>query len=432
MARGRALRAISFLWLGSLAGAGCAFLAQVILARVLGTEDFGVFASALATVTLLVPLAGFGVAPFWLKVFGVEGWQARRWWPGSFRFVGLSTLAVLALLALWGSLGPHAEPTKVALYLMSLYVLGQVALELVSSKLQLEERYSLLAVWQFLPHFCRLLCVGVGAWWFNQAFGFFDAVSIYAFISLVLFIVGAAILFGMARGGLALVGHGSPGVHGSEPGFVAAPTARQVASASWPFGAAGLFYLIYFQSSIILLAYLDSDSAAGVYNTAFIIMAAVYLFPSVIYQKFLLPKIHRWSTTDPDMMLHTFRRGNAYMLVFGILAMILLWANSWWAIPLLFGSEYSEAVMILNILALAAPIRFLASSVGSVLVTRNHMTRKVRYMASVAGFSVALNVALIPAFGIWAAAGVAVMGDALLLAFYFHAAKKYVFPEAIV
>src|SRR5690554_4522989 len=151
MTRRNAVRAISFLWLGSLAGAGCAFLTQVVLARVLGPNTFGIFASALATVTLLVPLAGFGVAPFWLKVFGEEGWQARRWWPGSFRFVCVSTLVVLISLALWAGFGPHDDAMSLSLWLLLAYVMGQVVVELVSSKLQLEEKYIRLAIWQFSP-----------------------------------------------------------------------------------------------------------------------------------------------------------------------------------------------------------------------------------------------------------------------------------------
>src|SRR5690554_2189477 len=207
MTRRNAVRAISFLWLGSLAGAGCAFLTQVVLARVLGPNTFGIFASALATVTLLVPLAGFGVAPFWLKVFGEEGWQARRWWPGSFRFVCVSTLVVLISLALWAGFGPHGALMQSALFLMLVYVLGQVVLELVSSKFQLEEQYALLAIWQFLPHFLRLVFVALGAWWFNQTFGLLEAVSVYTVISLILFLAGAWILVRMHKGDFFLAGH---------------------------------------------------------------------------------------------------------------------------------------------------------------------------------------------------------------------------------
>ncbi|MBV1951456.1 MAG: oligosaccharide flippase family protein, partial [Cycloclasticus sp.] len=58
---------VSLLWVSSLLGAACAFFTQVILARKLGPTEFGVFATAFAMVTLVVPLAGFGVAQYWMK-----------------------------------------------------------------------------------------------------------------------------------------------------------------------------------------------------------------------------------------------------------------------------------------------------------------------------------------------------------------------------
>jgi Polysaccharide biosynthesis protein len=80
----QAAKAISLWWLGSLRGAGLAFLTQVILARRLGPSAFGVFASALATVTLLVPLAGFGMMHYSPEVVDEEGWGVMRGLPPLF------------------------------------------------------------------------------------------------------------------------------------------------------------------------------------------------------------------------------------------------------------------------------------------------------------------------------------------------------------
>ena len=55
------------------------FLTQTLLARELGPAAYGLFASSLVTVTMIAPLAGFGLTQFRLKVYGVEGWAAHRW-----------------------------------------------------------------------------------------------------------------------------------------------------------------------------------------------------------------------------------------------------------------------------------------------------------------------------------------------------------------
>lgn len=58
------MRAVSMLWVCSLIGAALSFLTQVALARILQPAGYGAFAAALATASLLTPLAGFGIAGF--------------------------------------------------------------------------------------------------------------------------------------------------------------------------------------------------------------------------------------------------------------------------------------------------------------------------------------------------------------------------------
>ena len=417
-----AVKAISFLWIGSLLGAGFAFLTQVVMARTLGATDFGIFSSALAAVTLLIPLAGFGVAPFWLKAFGEEGWGARRWWRGSFRFIGASTSLVILALAAWGFWGPHDERMSLVVLMLLFYVLGQLALELVGSRFQLEERYIALALWQFLPHFARLIFVVIAWVAFSSAFNLYDAALIYSSVSVMLFLIGLYFLLRMYRGDFQLKGHGAPAASAE----LKTPSIVRVGQESWPFGTAGVFYLLYFQSAVILLNYLSGPEAAGNYNVAFVVMAAVYLFPSVVYQKFLLPKIHRWANSDPDLLTESYNRGNIYMLMFGVAATLVIWLCSTWSIPLLFGEKFDEAVLVLNVLATAAPIRFLATSVGAVLVTRDNMRRKVMYMGSVAVFNLAMNTVMIPLHGVIGAAITTILSDTLLLILYFFSVRKHV------
>jgi len=183
------LKAVSFLWLGSLTGAGFAFLTRVLLARELGKADFGIFAAALSTVTLLSPLAGFGVQGFWLKIFGQEGAHAVRWLPGSFRFVKLSTGFVVLTLCGWAMWGPHDPITSIILLILSLYIPGQLAIDLVSGKLQLEERYISLALWQLLPHLARMLLVG-GVALVNSRLKINAVAYSYSAVAMVFFLPG--------------------------------------------------------------------------------------------------------------------------------------------------------------------------------------------------------------------------------------------------
>ena len=427
MGKKQAVKAISLLWLGSILGAGCAFFTQVLLARKLGPADLGIFAAALGVVMLVAPLASFGVGGFWLKAFGQEGWQAVRWLRGSLKYALVTTCLVLAALLAWAALGPHDVTTRGLLIVLSTYLLGQVAVELVSAKLQLEERYLALAIWQFLPHLLRLLLVFMLVLAMTELMTLWNIAYVYAVISIGVFILGAFFMWRMYCGQLALEGHGEKNVHAEQP--VATASMREVIVQSWPFGLAGVFYLIYFQSDIILLKYITGDEAAGVYNVAFVIMAAVYMLPSVVYQKFLLPKVHRWASHDRERFYQVYRMGNWMMLILGLLAMLVIWLLAPWGVRLLFSDSYMGAVLPLSILALAAPIRFVATSVGSTLVTHEHMRRKVWFMAVTAIINIILNIILIPKYGMSGAAIATVISDVGLLLLYICSAKYHVFAK---
>lgn len=426
MEKKQAVKAVSLLWLGAILGAGCAFVIQVLLARELGPADLGIFAAALGMITLVAPLASFGVGSFWLKAFGQEGWQAVRWLRGSLRYTLLTMFLVLLLLFAWATLGPHDETTRGLLIVLSTYLLGQVAVELVSAKLQLEERYLILALWQFLPHFLRLLLVGMLAV-LGSLMTPNNVAYAYALISIGVFVIGAVLLWRMFRGQLALKGHGELKVNIFP--FSSLSSMRLVAAKSWPFGLVGVFYLVYFQSDIILLKYIIGDEAAGIYNVAFVIIAAVYILPGVIYQKYLLPKIHRWAEHDREMFYRVYRTGNKVMLVLGLLAMLAIWVLAPWGLPFMFGIKYQDSVLIVIILGLAAPARFFSSSTGAALSTQRHLMAKLYIMAMAAMINLTLNVVLIPIYGVVGAAATTVATE-VLIAFTMQVyARRYIFAD---
>ena len=423
-----AAKAITLLLLGSFLGAGFAFVTQVILARLLGPADLGVFAAALATVTLLTPLAGFGVAQFWLKAFGAEGWGAIRWLKTSIRFVTISSVAAFALLIIWSFISPNDDESRFVLLILSFYMLGQVSVELVSAKFQLEEKYIYLSLWQLLPHFLRLLLVFIMVYFVTDPIQVHTVAYLYTSVSIASVVAGLYALINMQSGNFSLKGHAQT-TSAYENNSKENPSVTDVIAESWPFGLAGFFQLIYFQSGVILVKYIAGEDAAGLYNVAFTVVAAMYLLPGVIYQKFLLPKLHRWSNHNRERFYQVYRQGNRVMLLLGTLIMIGLWATSNWMIPFLFGDDYADSVFLLNTLAISVPIMFIAFNAGATLVTQNHMRKKVQFMAVAAILNIMFNLIMIPIYGAIGAAVASVLSNAVLACCFYYASKKFVFSD---
>lgn len=418
----RAIKSVSLLWMGSLLGSGSTFIIYMILARELGVEQFGLFSSAFSMVTILSILAGFGVAQSWLKHFGKEGWQATRWLPSSFRLVSFYIVFVLVILFIWAYFGPHDDVTKEILYIFSVFIIGQMVIELVSVKLQLEEKYFTLAFWQLLPNFSRLVFVASFIYLFSISLEVTQLAYIYTGIALVFIIIGIYQLHHMNQNNFDLKGHGE-----RKNAEVIIPNTKETFSHSWAFGLAGVFAFIYLQSDIIMVKYMVGNSEAGYYNAAFVIITAILMFPAVLYSKFLLPKYHRWANHDKAKFYEVYQKGNIAMLISGIIIMFCVLFLSNFFIPIIFGDGYENTIILLKILSLTLPFYFVAYSVGATLVTNEHMKLKIKLMGFVAFVNIVLNILLIPKYAASGAAIATLLSNILLLLLYYRVAQQNVF-----
>ena len=412
------IKNISFLWMGSILGAGLAFLTQVYIARILGPREFGAFSSSLIFINILVPLAGFGIPQFWLRVYGSEGKAAVRWLRSSVQLGTICTIISLIIIILWSEIGNHEADFKKIIYLLTPFLVGQVALEYLTSKLQLEEKYISLITWQLLPHATRLILITTTSITMEGNADISTLGMIYAATGAVMLLIATLGIYGMRSHKFKPAGH-----HHYLPSPTTQATLKTAAIESAPFALAGIFHLIYFQGAIIFLKEILGSNEAGLYNAAFLIISGVYLFPSAIYQKYMLPKIHRWANHNQELYLRSYKVGNIYMLTFGGIFLAITWLLSPSIINTLFGEDFKESIQILKYLSLCIPIRFLATSVGSLLVTHAHMQNKVKIMFATALTNIALNLALIPEFGIKGALWATIICESMLLLGYYIAAK---------
>lgn len=429
MEKRKLLKYVPLLWFSSILGGACTFLIQVLLARQLTPNDFGIFSASYSFVSLFLPLAGFGVAQLWLKVYGNEGYAAKRWVKASLRLVAINSLMVVSLILLWAILGPNNSSSQYVLSLLVLHMIGLVILELMIAKYQLEGRFTLISYWQFFPNLLRLIFL-LSIALITQV-NLEQASLVYACIGLGLIVVGVRQLYGMFCGHLYLE------IQDTQSYNEMGKTLRvsdidsirlsSVFDKAWPFGFAAFFQLIYYQSDIILLKYLAGNDVAGVYNVAFVVLAVVFILPSVIYQKFLMPKIHYWANHENDLLLMAYRKGKKYMLILGVSSCLIIAGTSSYIVLWLFGSEYLGAEVLLNILVWSIPFVFMSYNSGAVLITKHHVYRKVKYMGVVAMLNVILNVIFIPFYGAEGAAMTTVASNFILFCLYSFAMKRYVF-----
>ncbi|MBD3795880.1 MAG: oligosaccharide flippase family protein, partial [Epsilonproteobacteria bacterium] len=323
---------------------------------------------------------------------------------------------------IWAYFGPHDEVTKSILFVLSLFIIGQMIIELINAKLQLEEKYPMLALWQLLPNLSRLVFIASLVYLFSISLEVTQIAFIYAGVAVIFIAIGIYQLYQMSQNKLDLKGHGEKKIV-----EITTPGIKETFSHSWAFGLAGVFAFIYLQSDIIMVKYMAGNSEAGYYNASFVIITSILIFPSVLYSKFLMPKYHRWANYEKEKFYEVYKKGNIVMFISGTVIMLCVLVLSDFFIPLIFGNEYESSISLLKILSLTLPVYFVAYSVGATLVTNEHMKLKVKLMGSVALVNIVLNFVLISVYGASGAAVATVASNLLLLLLYYKAAHDKVF-----
>lgn len=408
----------------SLAGAGfLAFLTQVLLGYSLTVEDFGILSTALSIVVIVAAAVGFGLSNVWLLVFGQDSWKAFPWVKQSLKFLmfwGPFVLAIMWTVLIW--VEEDSRLLSLLWWLQAMIIL-QVVVELQGARLQLEARYMALSLWQILPHLGRL-CVAVVV--YASSVASIDMIGKgFCAVSLILIVVSGYSLLTLTPLHLRLVGHKRPSAASSE--IASAVTSYLgLVRLAWPYATTALLVMVYGRIEIVFLGSITSPRAAGIYSIAVAFLLVAFLVPQAIYQKFLLPKIHRWFHSDWEKFLRVYRFGCATMAILGLIGTLVTYWLGESLVHVFFGEKYQESARVLSLLSVCILFRFLSTSVESALMSGDYRKQRVYCQALSTLISVPCAYLLISKYGIEGAMINRIITEVTLLGGFLFASSRYV------
>jgi O-antigen/teichoic acid export membrane protein len=419
----RSTSALAVLFTGALSFSVLAFLTQMLLTRQLPVGDVGLVAALLTVINFLTPLATAGVNYFVLQSFGREGQTAMRWLSSCTRLAATATLfSSIALVFYVLQRGSDGRAGTVWILCTSVpMLLGQVLAELSSGSFQIEGRYTCLSAWQGITQTGRFGVVVVTA----ASAASLNGILVGYAIEGVLTAVASILLLNDFRQRNMRQWQDRAGPIGDHV-TTACPTLQQTARQSLPFALMTMFYVLYFQGPIVTLEWLDGGIAAGIYNSAFLIICAMSIVPTIIYMKFLLPKICQWAEHDRIVFRAAFHAGVPMMMLAGLGLMVLVMSLGSWLLPVLFGRSYAAGVPALMILAVSIPVRFIQSVYSSLFIAADDMVRKVWYLAISGIVGATLSLCLVPQFGINGAAAATLLAEICLLVLHIDGAARFI------
>lgn len=180
---------------------------------------------------------------------------------------------------------------------------------------------------------------------------------------------------------------------------------------TWTLPLAGTLVVnqLYFRLDLLLLSALSGARDVALYGLAYKVIEALILLPSYVMVT-LLPELARIS--DQARLRELMLQAVGVMRVLAVGMLLLVGAYAPTLVDLVGGQRYADAALPLQILMVGVAISYQNAPFGHALIARDRQQDLFRLSVLVLVLNLALNVALIPKFGVGGAAAAVVLSEA--------------------
>lgn len=409
------MQSILYLIFSVFISAGSGFLVQLYLAKKLSVYDYGIYTSIINLINLIAPLIAFGVSSFLLRAYSEEGNHASRWMKSVIQSLVFTTIIGFILIQGWSYFKNGFEYYFLIYCFFFIYMVSVSYNSFTTLKYQLEENYKLLSLWKLAPKFLMLVTLILVLT--IQEASIYNVAIAYSLSGILVIFMSLFSLKQMACGEMRL----EKPIVLKEADYDT--NIFKLLRKSYPYGLSGLFYLIYYQSDILILSYYLDYVEVGYYGFSLVFVTAVCLVPSVYYLTFKLKRIHILAKSDRLALKEAYKSHIKYSLIAGLVFFLIFILCIKPFINIVFASKYEPALYILYSLALYIPIKFLTLNSDSIMHTEGLVEIKVKIMGFAALLNLIINLIFIPRVGITGAI-ISTISTELFLLISFHIVLK--------
>lgn len=180
------------------------------------------------------------------------------------------------------------------------------------------------------------------------------------------------------------------------------------------FGLSSIFYFIFFQIDAVMLSVIKGSEQVGLYTAAYKLIIAVFIVPSVIGYV-MYPLMFELFKSNQERLKNIFFSLYKYLSSIGLLFAVVLFFLANEIIQLLYGHEFLDSALALQILAWAICVRFLSVAPSQLLTSIDRQKIKTKIMGFAALLNIFLNLFMIPALGFRGAALSSLLSEAFVL-----------------
>jgi len=370
----------------------------IFIARNLGTEKFGIYASTIAILVIIFPLASYG-APLLL----VQRHSEKYGFLHLTRFFRL----ILYTAGFW------YMATFVASYIVlptySNQILLMVILLFISEVILMTVHEIFFAMFQAADKIYLSVSYSVAHQAVRLAFNLF--LIIFGYFSLITFAIGqviasAIVLIFFWRGVRKNVCEHFDG------NIKKLPRLKEDLKLGMYFSFSMLSKTIYSDIDKTMLPRLASLSSAGMYSAAYRIMGMAFA-PLISFFTVMFPRFFKVGASGKKSILHFVTRIYPWTIGYGLLATLFLFFLAP-IVPYFLGHEYAEASTILRWLAPVLVLQGIYYPLADALTGLRQQSLRTKIQIAVLLLNIILNLILIPKIG-WLGAAITTLVSEIIL-----------------
>jgi len=199
---------------------------------------------------------------------------------------------------------------------------------------------------------------------------------------------------------------------------------RHLISGALPFCMTLVVGMLYLRIDVVMLSVMKGDAAVGWYNAACTIVYGLVFIPNILSSA-VFPVMSRLFTSSTDALKVMIEKFAKYSFITALPILIILIVLADEFITIIYGNEFINSIITLQILSVYLSMRFVNHATGFTLSSTNKEHLRAFSAAIAAGSNIILNLFLIPKYSYVGAAVATVLTEVVLFSFYYYFTAKH-------
>ena len=350
-------------------------------ARYLGAAGFGILSFALAFTGIFGVFSDLGLQQLTVREVARDKALASKYLGNIAAIKIILVIITFGLIALFINLLGYPEQTIKVVYLVALSIIFNAFSGMFYSIFQAYEKMEYQSIGSILS---SILMLSGALFAISQGFSVVGFATLYFLVSAV--ILGYSFVVCVWK-------FVAPKIE-FDWGFLK-PTIKE----ALPFGLAIVFMTIFYWVDTVMLSLMKGDAVVGWYNAAYRLVLVLLFVPGTFIAA-IYPIMSKFYTTSQNSLRLSFEKSFKYLTILGVPIGVGTTLLAQRIILLIFGTEYTNSIVALQILVWSSVLIFMTVPFGNLFNSLNKQIIVTKVCGICVVFNVILNLILIPKYSL--------------------------------